>query len=177
MRAIPVVALLLFLSVPTLVTAQSFDVHASGGPTLVDRGYSVAGGGGWSPLSHLHLSVNAERTHLPMRVRSDTQSSSVFRGGTVTVGSAEAQLSLLARTRVTPYVLAGFAAGRSRPNVNERFPQEVTNDVRAVFAGGGVLVPLRPNVALYADVRWMVGAESNELLVVAPLRAGFSWRF
>lgn len=177
MRSILAFAMLLSLCVPTLVTAQSFDVHASGGPTLVDRGYSVAGGVGWSPLSHLQISVNAERTHLQMRVESTPQSSSVFRGGTVTVGSVEAQLSLLARTRFTPYVLAGFAAGRSRPNVNERFPQEVTNDVRAVFAGGGVLMPLRPNVALYADVRWMVGDEDNELLVVAPLRAGVSWRF
>lgn len=177
MRSIPVFALLAFLGVPALVTAQPFDLHAAGGPTLVDRGYSVAGGLGWSPLSHLQISINAERTHLPMRVETTPQSSSVTRGGTVTVGSAEAQLSLLARQRFTPYVLAGFAAGRSRPNVNERFPQEVTNDVRAVFAGGGLLVPLRSNLALYADVRWMVGDESNELLVVAPLRAGFSLRF
>lgn len=177
MRVIPGLACLLWLSCPAAVAAQSADVHAAAGPTLVDRGYSVAGGVGWSPLSHLHLSVNAERTHLPMRVQRDGPAESVTRGGTVTVGSAEVQLSLLPRTRVTPYALAGVAAGRSRPNVNDRFPDEVVNDVQAIFAGGGLLVPLRPTLALYADVRWMAGNESNELLVVAPLRAGVSWRF
>ena len=34
-----------------------------------------------------------------------------------------------------------------------------------------------PNLGLFADVRMMLGDEANELLAVAPLRAGLSWRF
>lgn len=177
MRPMPALTLLMLLGLPALAAGQAFDVHGSGGPTLVDRGYSLASGIGWLPLSHLQVGLNAERTHLPLRVRGDALGTSVFRGGTLTVGTIEAQVSLRARDRVTPYLLAGVAAGTSRPNVNERFPNAVRNDVRALFAGGGVLVPVRPALHLFADVRWMVGAEANEILAVAPLRAGLSWRF
>jgi hypothetical protein len=172
-----VLALLLGLGLPAWSTAQSLELHASGGPTLIDRGFSVAGGVAWAPLSRLSLAGNLERTHLFTRVRRDDRSSSTFRGGTLTLGAVEVQLALFARNRVTPYVLAGFAAGRSRPNVNATFPNPVTNDARAVFGGGGVHVPLRPNVGLFLDVRLLLGDEANELLAVAPVRAGLSVRF
>ena len=71
----------------------------------------------------------------------------------------------------------GFAAGVSRPNVNELFPDPVTNNVRAIFFGGGIHVPLKERVSLFADARMMVGAEAGELLAVAPIRAGVAWRF
>ena len=48
----------------------------------------------------------------------------------------ELRVSLFGRDRITPYALAGFAAGRSGPNVNDIFPTPVVNDVRAPFAGG-----------------------------------------
>jgi hypothetical protein len=49
--------------------------------------------------------------------------------------------------------------------------------VRAIFFGGGIHLPLRQQLSLFADARMMVGAEAGELLAVAPLRAGLAWRF
>jgi hypothetical protein len=176
-RVIPGVVLLLFL-VPTTAASQSFLVHGSAGPTLIDAGHSLAVGAGFSPTSHVTLLFDVERTHLSSRVRSDGRGGgSAFRGGTVTMGAAELRVTLLSRDRITPYGLAGFGAGVSRPNVNERFPERHTNDVRALFFGGGIQVPLREQLCLFADARMIIGAEAGELLAVAPLRAGLAWRF
>lgn len=178
MRALPVLVSVLALCLPALAHGQSLVVHGSAGPTLVDRGYSLATGLGWDPWSRLTLAVNVERTHLFSRVRGDGRGgSSAFRGGTVTLGAAELRVALWPRDRVSPYLVAGVAAGVSRPNVTPVFPSRVTNDVRAAFAGAGIHVPLRPRISVFADVRLMVGAEAGETLAVAPLRAGVSWRF
>ena len=117
MRVIPALALILGMGVPSLADAQSVAIHASGGPTLVDRGYSLAGGVAWLPLSRLSVGVNLERTHLFTRERGDGRSTSTFRGGTVTVGTAELQLSLFPRDRVTPYPARRL---RGRPIAPER---------------------------------------------------------
>jgi hypothetical protein len=95
----------------------------------------------------------------------------------LTLGSAQLRVTPFGHDRVGPYGLVGFAAGVSRPNVNEMFPDPVTNDVRAVFFGGGIHVPLKERVSLFADGRMMVGAEAGELLAVAPIRAGVALRF
>ena len=100
-----------------------------------------------------------------------------FRGGTLTLGSAQLRVMPFGRDRIGPYGLVGFAAGVSHPNVNEMFPDPVTNDVRAMFFGGGIHVPLKERVSLFADGRMMIGAEAGELLAVAPIRAGVAWSF
>ena len=178
MRVLAVFVSGLVLCVPTLAHSQSLVVHGSAGPTFVDRGYSLNAGAGSAPWSRVTLSANLERTHLSSREDTDGRGgSSAFRGGTLTLGAAELRVALFARDRVTPYVLAGFAAGVSRPSVNRLFPGRVTNDVRAVFGGAGIQVPLRPRLNLFLDARLMLGEEANELLAVAPLRAGLSWWF
>lgn len=172
------VASVLALCVVTHAGAQSVVVQGSGGPTLIDRGYSVAGGVGWRPWSRLTLSLTGERTHLASTERRDARGvTSRFRGGTLTLLAADARVSLFPSNRVTPYLLAGFAVGPSQPNVTAAFPERVTNRVRAVFAGGGVHVPLRSRLSVFGDVRWMLGDEDNELMAVVPLRVGVSWRF
>ena len=93
------------------------------------------------------------------------------------MGAAELRVSLLGRDRITPYGLAGFAAGISRPNVNAIFPEPRTNHVRAIFFGGGIHVPLGQQLSIFADARMMVGEDAGELLAIAPLRAGLAWRF
>jgi hypothetical protein len=93
------------------------------------------------------------------------------------LASAQLRIAPLGRDRVGPYGLVGFAAGVSRPNVNDAFPNPVTNDIRAVFFGGGVQVPLQTGLSLFADGRMMLGSEAGELLAVAPIRAGVAWRF
>jgi hypothetical protein len=87
--------------------------------------------------------------------------------------------SLFGPDRIGPYVLAGMAAGVSRPNVNNLWPTRAANEVRGPFAGGGIQVPLGNHVSLFADARvmLMVGTEADELLGVAPVRAGVTWRF
>lgn len=164
--------------VPALAHAQAFVVSGSAGPTLNDRGTSAAASVGWSPWSRVVVAVGVERTHLASRVDDDGRGSrSAFRGGTVTLGSGEVRMALLPRNRLSPYVLGGLAAGVSRPTVNAMFPAPVENGVRAVFGGAGLHVPLGARFALFAEYRLLLVDEANELLALAPLRLGLSWRF
>ena len=178
MRVIPGLVFFLLLATPWIASAQSFVLQGSAGPTLVDRGYSMAGGIGFSPTTHLAVLFDVERTHLSSRLSSDGRGGFAgFRGGTLTLGSAQLRVTPFGRDRIGPYGLVGFAAGVSRPNVNERFPDPVTNDVRAMFFGGGIHVPLKERVSLFADGRMMIGGAAGELLAVVPIRAGVAWRF
>jgi hypothetical protein len=172
-----VLPLLVFL-VPADASAQSFTVHAAAGPTVVDRGYSIAAGAGFLANPRVTLQFGLERSHLATRTRGDGRGGgSVFRGGTLTYGSAELALSLFGRDRVTPYGLAGFAAGISHPTVNASFPDRVTNEVRAVFFGGGMHVPIGDGLSVFADGRLVIGGEAGETLALVPVRAGVGWRF
>lgn len=178
MRLIPALLSALLLTMPRIASGQSFDVHGSAGPTLVDTGYSLAAGLGVSPTSHLSILFDVERTYLSSQLTSDGRGGLAgFRGGTLTLGSAHLRVAPFGHDRVGPYGLVGFAAGVSRPNVNEMFPTPVTNDVRALFFGGGIHVPLDKGLNLFADGRMMIGEEAGELLAVAPIRAGIAWRF
>ena len=169
----------MLLSLPVVARGQGVSVYGAAGPVLTDTGYSVAGGLGLAPSSRFTFLFSAERSHLPSRHDVSPGSSSHFRGGTFTLGSAELRASLFGRDRISPYGLVGFAAGRSRPNVNDVFPTPVVETVRAPFAGGGVQVPIGEHVNLFADLRLMliVGTEADSLYALAPLRAGLSWRF
>ena len=178
MRVITGAVLLLFVMFPGSAASQSFVVHGAAGPTITDAGHSLAAGAGFTLTSRVTVLVDVERTHLSSRVRTaGRDGTAAFRGGTLTMGAAEVRVTLLGRDRLTPYGLAGFGAGVSRPNVNEIFPDPRTNDVRAVFFGGGIHVPLRPRLSLFADARMILGAEAGELLAIAPMRAGLAWRF
>jgi hypothetical protein len=170
-------AVLLFICPPT-ARGQSFELYGSAGPTITDAGHSLAAGVGVSPTSRLTLLVSVERTHLSSQIRREAGSVSHFRGGTYLLGTAELRFAPLGRGRIGPFAVAGFAAGVSRPNVNDIFPTPVTNGARAVYGGGGLLVPLGPRFTVFADVRMLIGAEGNEgLVAVAPVRAGVAWRF
>jgi hypothetical protein len=179
MRTVMTGCLLLVLSHPAAARGQSWDLRGSAGPTLTDTGHSITAGAGFSPTSRLTVSVGLERTHLVTRTSTDGRGGvSRFRGGTLLLGTAELRFAPFRTDRVGPYALVGLAAGQSRPNVNAAFPQPVTNEVRAAFAGGGLLVPLGERLTIYADVRMMVGAEGIEgIVAVAPARAGVALRF
>jgi hypothetical protein len=178
MRLMPAVLALVFLTCPTGARGQAFVLQGSAGPTLVDAGYSLAGGIGVSPTSRVTVLLDVERIRLSSRLRSDGRGGVAgFRGGTLTLAAPQVHVSLLGRGRVGPYGLAGFAVGVSRPTVNDEFPNRVTNDVRALFFGGGVHIPLEGPLDLFADARLILGGEAGELLAVAPLRAGIACRF
>jgi hypothetical protein len=163
---------------PSAARGQSFELYGSAGPSITDPGLSLAGGVGVSLTSRLSLFANIERTHLWSQIRRESDSTSYFRGGTILLGSAELRFAPRGRGRIGPFAVAGFAAGASRPNVNEVFPTPVTNGARAVFGGGGVLVPFGQRLTAFADVRMLIGAEGSEgIVAVAPARAGVAWRF
>jgi hypothetical protein len=168
----------LLIVYPVAARGQSLDVHGSAGPTVTDAGYSVAAGIGVAPTSRLGFSIGVESTHLSTRIDRGPDSVSYFRGGTYLLGTGELQFAPRGRGRVGPFALVGFTAGISRPNVNDVFPTPVTNLARAVFGGGGVLVPLSAQLTVFADARMLIGSEGNDgLVAVAPLRAGIAWRF
>ena len=163
---------------PRAARGQSFELYGSAGPTVTDTGFSLAAGVGVSPTSQFTLLANIERTHLSSQMRRDANSASYFRGGTYLLGSAELRFAPRGRDRVGPFAVAGFAAGVSRPNVNDVFSTPVTNRARAVFGGGGLLMPLGQRLTAFADVRMLIGEEGSEgIVAVAPVRVGVAWRF
>jgi hypothetical protein len=180
MRALCVVSLVLVL-LPTVASAQSLapsvSIQAAAGPTIVDTGHHMSAAVGFSPMSRVTLLVDVQRTHLSSRSTRSERGSGAFRGGTMTAVSGEVRVGLWPAHRVTPYVLAGLGAGVSHPTVNEAFPDPVTNDVRFMFFGGGVHVPLRERLSLVSDARLLVGAEAGETLAIIPVRVGIAWRF
>jgi len=168
----------LMLAAPDAATGQSLELFGSAGPTITDDGNSFAVGAGFSPHSRLTLVFSFERTHLESRTRQFPGGSSSFRGGTLYLGAAELRVVPFGRGRFGPYGLAGLATGVSYPNVNDRFPNPVTNHVAAMSLGGGIHAPIDERFTVFADVRMTVGAEGNDGMVgVAPARVGVSWRF
>jgi hypothetical protein len=177
-RVIRVLLGMLFAVSPGVACGQSFLLDGAVGPTINDAGYSVAGGIGFTPASRVAISVDLERTHLSSELQTDRRGGvHGFRGGTLTLASAQLRISLLRRDRIGPYGVVGYAAGVSRPTVNEMFPDAVTNHVHAMFFGGGIHIPLRERIGLFGDARMTIGSEAGELLAVIPIRAGIAWYF
>ena len=185
MRAL-FVALLALVFAPAAAHAQSFSpslsVQAAAGPTVVNSGHTVSAAVGFSPWSRVTFLVDVQRTEIESRITPRPSNSRnpyiEFRGGTVTAVSGEVRVALFPPDRITPYVLAGFGGGESRPTVNEHFPEAVRNDVGFVFFGGGVQVPLRDHLSVFGDFRMIGGAEGyDSMIVMYPVRVGMAWRF
>jgi hypothetical protein len=177
-RKIPALLFLMLLISPGVANGQSFELYASAGPTITDTGNSFAAGVGVSPTSRLSIGFSFERTHLSSRTSREGNVVSSFRGGTLLLGTAELRFAPFGRGRFGPFGVVGVAAGVSHPNVNDMFPNRVTNRVGAMFLGGGINVPLGERFAMFADARMMFGAEGVEgIVAVAPVRAGIAWRF
>jgi hypothetical protein len=193
MRAMAAAGSLLFVLMPNVVTGQTsiaaaapsdtgregrerLSLQVAAGPTLtlVGGGNVLSAAFGYSPASRLELLVNVERNHVPFQMYG-----SATRGGTMTFVSGELRVALLpAADRVSPFAMAGGGGGVSRPNVNATFPDRVRNDLRVLYIGGGVRVPLRRGFSLVGDARCMLGLEGYDgILAVWPVRAGVAWRF
>ena len=128
--------------------------------------------------TRLTIALGFEQTHLQSRTTREDDVVSTFRGGTLWLGTAELRLTPFGGERFGPFAVAGVAAGVSHPNVNDVFPNRVSNGVRAMFFGGGLNVPIAARVHLFTDARMVFGAEGDEgIVAVAPLRAGIAWRF
>ena len=179
MRTVRSLLMFVVLLAPLEARAQQFLVHGAAGPIVNASGYSLAAGIGVTAGSRVTILGSFDQTHLPTTTTPLPNGVAYTRGGTLTLGSAEAQFSLFDRSRVSPYGIAGFGAGVSRPNVNDIFPNRVTNTIVAPFVGGGVRIPLHENLTLFGDIRWMLaaGTDSDELTGVVPLRAGLAFTF
>jgi hypothetical protein len=73
--------------------------------------------------------------------------------------------------------MTGAGIGVSRPNVNEVFPDPVTNTAHVLFSGGGLAVPLGPHVRVSADMGFFLVGERDAIGLILPLRGGLAWRF
>ncbi|MGB2714025.1 MAG: hypothetical protein WBC51_07590 [Vicinamibacterales bacterium] len=180
MQKLACLTVLLLLASRGVANAQSFGVHGFAGPILRESGYSVAAGVEFSPISYVAFVFNVERMHIASRVDRDGDVISTFRGATLTLGTAELRVTPFGHQRIGPYGLIGTGAGVARPNEDQRFPGEgTTGSVRAVFLGGGLQVPVRQRLRIFAEFRMMlVGeVEGEGLLGAGPLCAGLAWRF
>ena len=157
---------------------QHLSVQLAGGLTLIGGGNVLSTAFGYSPASRLELLLNVERNHLPFQLKRFTDGFSATRGGTMTFVSGELRLALLPADRMSPFAMAGAGGGVSRPNVNAEFPDRVRNELRVLYFGGGVRVPLRRGFSLLGDARAILALEGNDgVLAVWPVRVGVAWRF
>jgi hypothetical protein len=155
-----------------------FTFQLGAGPLLQSGGHNLSAAFGVSPASRLDLLVSVERNHLPFQRQTFTDGYSLTRGGTLTAVSGEVRLSFLPPHRVSPYGFAGLGGGVSRPTVNEAFPDEVKNDLRIVYFGGGVRVPIRGGFTVFGDARAMMALEGGDgIMGIWPVRVGGAWRF
>ena len=182
-RVLFAVAALSFVA-PALAAGQGtgsrFSVQGTLGPQINGGGDSQSVSFGFSPVQRLELLVSGERTHLPTEVTRFESGSSATRGGTTRFISGEVRFSPVASSRVSPYVLAGAGRGTSRPNVNDIFPDPVSNSAVLLFAGGGVRVPVIGGLDVVADMRFVLQAEDTgdgSVYAFVPLRGGLAWRF
>ena len=155
-----------------------FMVQVGAGPLLQSGGYNLSAAFGVSPASRLDLMMSFERNHLPFRRETFSGGYGLTRGGTLMAVSGEVRVSFLPPHRVSPYGFAGLGGGVSRPTVNDAFPAEVKNDLRIVYFGGGVRVPIRAGFTVFGDARATLALEGEDgLMGIWPVRFGGAWRF
>jgi hypothetical protein len=156
---------------------RRFSVTFAAGSHLHDAGDLQALSFSYSPHRAWALLVNVERNHVPTRVHYFSDGYGATRGGTLASISGEFRYTLWNGTRVSPFVFAGTGVGRSQPNVNEMFPDRVTNVAHTTYAGAGVVFPVSPALAVSIDTKFAVVAERGEVGAMAPIRVGAVWRF
>jgi len=134
---------------------------------------------GFSPGERVTLLVSAARIHLPTEIEHHAHGSSATRGGTTRFVSGEIQVVPVTFTRMSPYALAGAGIGQSRPNVNDLFPDPVTNTAALLFVGGGIRVPATRRLSVFADGRFTLQLEREGagVFLFVPIRIGLNWRF
>ena len=187
-RSLAVAPLLLLLLSPQVVTGQApdtarpgldrFSLQVGAGPLLNSGGHTLSAAFGFSPISRVDLVVNVERDQLPFQRDTFGDGFSITRGGTLTSVSGELRASVFPPDRVSPYGLAGIGGGVSRPTVNDAFPDPVENDLRVVYFGGGLRVPVRDSLSVFGEARAMLALEGGDgIMGVWPVRAGIAWRF
>lgn len=187
-RVIQCLTSLLFVLCPAIATGQSFQLQGAAGPNFldtghnltygIDPGFSLSAGAGFSPSPRVTFLLEVERTHRASQLRVDARGGEFgFRGGTSTLAVPQMRLALFRPDRVGPYGIVGLAAGVSRLNATESYPEHTSNGVQALVFGGGIHVPLGERVSVFADGRAIFGGEATEIFGLLPVRAGLAWHF
>jgi hypothetical protein len=168
---------------PTIAAAQdtrvTVSVQAAAGSHLGDGGDTRSVGLGLSFGRRFGVVVNAERSHVPTDVTFFPDGYAATRGATTTFVTGEFRYVPVTYKRLSPYVLVGAGRGRSRPNVNQFFPNRVEHDVMLVFPGFGARVRLTGHLDAFADLRLMFQSRVDEPDAggFGPIRGGLAWRF
>lgn len=168
---------------PTVAAGQDPDVgvfvQGAAGSHLSDGGDTRSAGLGLSFGKRFAVVVNAERSHVPTDVTFYDDGYAATRGGTIVFVSGEFRYVPITYKRLSPYVLIGAGRGRSRPNVNEFFPNRVEHDVMLVFPGFGARVRLAEHLDAFGDLRMMFVSRVGEpdAGMIGPIRGGLAWRF
>ena len=154
-------------------------VQGAAGSHFSDGGDTRSAGLGLAFGRRFAVVVNAERSHVPTDVTFYDDGYAATRGGTTTFVSGEFRYLPITYRRLSPYVLIGAGRGRSRPNVNQFFPNRVEHDVMLVFPGFGARVRLTGHLDAFGDFRIMFVSRPGEpdAGVLGPIRAGLAWRF
>lgn len=154
-----------------------FALQFSAGSQLNAGGDNLSGSFAYSLTPRLSVLAEAERLHIPTDVTLHESEYGATRGGTQRFVSGQVRLTLLPDRGVSPYVFGGMGFGTSRPNVNELFPDPVTNDLRVVFAGGGIRVRVGARFTVLGDARFTLAAENDDVSLWVPVRVGLAWLF
>lgn len=183
--------LVLVALVPHVATAQGrsgrpvgtpdcrLSLEAAAGPQISYVGSTLSAALGFAPARRLTLLLGVERSYVKDKVEQFDDGYAFERGGTETFISGALRYVFLADRRVSPYVAGGMGRGRSRPSVNEFFPEPNEKNVTAIFYGGGVRIPLSPRIDTFVDGRFIMTQEgaSDYFSVRLPVRGGIAWRF
>ena len=159
-------------------TSTRVSVQGAVGTDINAGGDSQSVSIGLSPNERLDILINAERFHWPTEVtRSDATDFGATRGGATRFISGEVRFLLFAFNPISPYVLASAGHGISRPNVNDIFPDRVSNHATLLFFGGGGRIALTERLSAFADRRFGMQGERDSIIGLAPVRGGVAWRF
>lgn len=154
-------------------TGLGVTVQAAAGTHLNAGGDTQSIAVGLSPSSRVDLLISGERIHLPF----ERSQFGVTRGGAARFVSGEVRVFPVTFGRTSPYALASLGWGRSRPTVNDVFPNRVTNKAWLLLFGAGARVTLTRRLSAFADVRAGVQGELDVIALLVPIRAGVAFRF
>jgi hypothetical protein len=132
---------------------------------------------GYSPTPKVTLLASGWRMRTPTRMRRYSGVTTFNRGDTAQFVSGEVHFRFGPVERVAPYAFVGGGIGISRPNVDDTFPDRVTNFARVMIGGGGLSWPVGQRLNISGDLGFHLIGERDALRLMLPLRASLAWRF
>jgi hypothetical protein len=145
-------------------------VRVAAGSQITAGGGLVSASVGFRLLPRFSVLAGVERVYLPDYGGQPAE--------TATFGTVEGRLDFRGPNDVSPYVLAMYGRGASQGDRIVLSPEYATKERFFLLLGGGLRVPVRRRLEVFADVR--VGPKIGPYDIVLPhlpVRAGVAWRF